>query len=107
MGLILLTFAASIEGISFQNMRCYTNKDMSTRASVQCGTGYSCLKVTQPSQVFTKDGSYVMPEQRRGDRTVYRGCFVLDIHKDVCNNSAKYYISTVLLLLLVLHQLFT
>ena len=27
--------------------------------------------------------------------------------KDLCNNSAKYYISTVLLLLLILHQLFT
>ena len=48
---------------------------------IQCGAGYSCLKVTQPSQVFTKYGSYVAPEKRRADNTVYRGCYVLDIRK--------------------------
>lgn len=69
------------EGISFANMRCYTSLDLSTRASVQCGRGYSCLKVTRPSQVFSRSGRYVPPDRRPGVTTLYRGCFVLDILK--------------------------
>ena len=62
-------------------MRCYTSLDLSTRASVQCGRGYSCLKVTRPSQVFSRSGRYVPPDRRPGVTTLYRGCFVLDILK--------------------------
>ena len=43
--------------------------------------GYSCLKVTQPTQVFNVFGEYVPPAERTGDTVVYRGCYVLDILK--------------------------
>ena len=58
----------------------------------KCGVGYSCLKITQPSQVFNVYGEYVPPAERRGDTTVFRGCFVLDIHKVTtyyCGNAGE------------------
>ena len=69
-----------LKGVNSGNIYS-TNRSEFRVTLFKCGAGYSCLKVTQPSQVFTKYGSYVAPENRRADNTVYRGCYVLDIRK--------------------------
>ena len=47
----------------------------------KCGRGYSCLKVVQQPKVFDAHGQFVPLLERQKEEVVYRGCFVLDIHK--------------------------
>ena len=47
----------------------------------KCGHGYSCLKITKPPDVFNMYGEFVPPDRRREDITLFRGCFVLDVHE--------------------------
>ena len=63
------------------NTRCYTSLEPSHSASVQCGHGYSCLKISKPPEVFNMFGEFVPPDQRPGDVALFRGCFVLDVLK--------------------------
>ena len=52
-----------------------------SQLSTQCGHGYSCLKITKPPEVFNMVGEFVHPNKRNSDITLFRGCFVLDVHK--------------------------
>ena len=56
--------------------------DLASHLTFQCGRGYSCLKVVQQPRIFDVYGQFVpLPERKQTEEVVYRGCFVLDIHK--------------------------
>ncbi|XP_023332068.1 uncharacterized protein LOC111704157 [Eurytemora carolleeae] len=67
--------------------RCYIQPIPDKRFSVECGESSSCIKISQPPYLFNQYGEFLAPDRRPGFSTLFRGCFVIDMHMDLCFTS--------------------